>query len=494
MGVKHKGFQPPKPSMNLVIHPPRFPHQIKPILPALQSKSNRPVRNIAPPSNNLETRRPWGAYQAKRQTENPSLPTAPLRPEDIINSYEYSSLLTPQDKIEIQFIKDIYYIRQKRPNTNETNQNCAFFNFVKNDHINFRYQQLTKLGKGSFGIVIKCFDHKLQKNVAVKLVRDTPDMHKQILLEKELLTLLHQNPTVSTQHHLIQVLDVFAMEIHGINEEETELSVESTFYAFVFELLGTDLDKSIRNKANLTDISKLQLVARQIVDSISYLHSLGYTHCDIKPENILWTSTRKTAIKLIDFGCCCHHDATIFEYIQSRYYRAPEVIFGLSYSHEIDVWSFGCLLAELYTGKTLFKGENEQEMVQMFMSVLGEPPYSFYQNGTQSKYYFDDEHQPIIKPNSKGVVHGIRTTTFSELLNLQNNDQQLRGLIDVLELCLKWIPSERITMKDLMNNPWINRIRVKPPSTAPYTSRPRIGRTRTNITASNKRKVIKTNK
>jgi dual specificity tyrosine-phosphorylation-regulated kinase 2/3/4 len=78
-------------------------------------------------------------------------------------------------------------------------------------------------------------------------------------------------------------------------------------------------------------------------------------------------------LKIIDFGSSCFENERVYTYIQSRFYRAPEVILGLPYSLPIDMWSFGCIMAELFIGYPLFPGENEQEQIQMFMEILGVP-------------------------------------------------------------------------------------------------------------------------
>jgi dual specificity tyrosine-phosphorylation-regulated kinase 2/3/4 len=94
----------------------------------------------------------------------------------------------------------------------------------------------------------------------------------------------------------------------------------------------------------------------------------------LKPENILLKSPDKSGIKLIDFGSSCFQTERIYTYIQSRFYRAPEIILGIPYTMGIDMWSFGCILAELYTGFPLFPGENEQEQLALIMEVRGVPP------------------------------------------------------------------------------------------------------------------------
>jgi serine/threonine protein kinase len=84
-------------------------------------------------------------------------------------------------------------------------------------------------------------------------------------------------------------------------------------------------------------------------------------HCDMKPENILLKSKDKSGIKVIDFGSSCFSDQRIYTYIQSRFYRAPEIMLGIPFTTAIDMWSVGCILIELYIGVPIFPGESEFE-------------------------------------------------------------------------------------------------------------------------------------
>lgn len=94
-----------------------------------------------------------------------------------------------------------------------------------------------------------------------------------------------------------------------------------------------------------------QAITRQCLEALMYLHSLGIMHCDLKPENILIKSYRRCEIKVIDLGSSCFQTDNLSLYVQSRSYRAPEVILGLPYDQKIDLWSLGCILAELCSGE-----------------------------------------------------------------------------------------------------------------------------------------------
>ena len=95
-------------------------------------------------------------------------------------------------------------------------------------------------------------------------------------------------------------------------------------------------------------------MTKQILIALDYIHSLKLIHCDLKPENILMKSISKCECKVIDFGSSCFIHDHLSSYVQSRSYRAPEVIIGCKYDYKIDMWSLGCILAELWTGYVLF--------------------------------------------------------------------------------------------------------------------------------------------
>ena len=94
----------------------------------------------------------------------------------------------------------------------------------------------------------------------------------------------------------------------------------------------------------------VQSITIQCLEALQFLHSLGLIHCDLKPENILVKSYSRCEVKVIDLGSSCFETDHLCSYVQSRSYRAPEVILGLSYDKKIDIWSLGCILAELCTG------------------------------------------------------------------------------------------------------------------------------------------------
>jgi dual specificity tyrosine-phosphorylation-regulated kinase 2/3/4 len=128
-------------------------------------------------------------------------------------------------------------------------------------------------------------------------------------------------------------------------------------------------------------------------------------HCDLKPENILLRDDTCETLKLVDYGSGCFRDEQVYTYVQSRFYRAPEVILRIPYSEKVDIWSFGCILAELYTGEPLFPGNNEQEQLELIMEICGIPPEQMIDKSRKKDHYFDVDYSPfLIEEEELGIL------------------------------------------------------------------------------------------
>ena len=123
-------------------------------------------------------------------------------------------------------------------------------------------------------------------------------------------------------------------------------------------------------------LSLVRKWSEALLKSLAFLarDDVRVIHTDIKPENICIRNPRRSAIKLIDFGSACHEGKQIFSYIQSRYYRSPEVLLSCGYTVAIDTWSLACVLVEMHVGAPLFSGENQVDQVRKIMEVMGKPP------------------------------------------------------------------------------------------------------------------------
>ena len=186
--------------------------------------------------------------------------------------------------------------------------------------------------------------------------------------------------------------------------------------------------------------------------SLMYMKQHKVVHCDLKPENILLKKHNKTGIKIIDFGSSWFEPDKIYTYIQSRFYRAPEVILGISYTTAIDMWSFGWILYELYTGYPLFAGENENEQLQWIMEIKGTPPNSVLWEATRRKHFFGDDYNPILEPNSRGKVRQPGAKTLKEIMKWDDD-----VFVDFVDKWIEWKVEERLTPETAQKHKWIRQ-------------------------------------
>jgi dual specificity protein kinase YAK1 len=125
------------------------------------------------------------------------------------------------------------------------------------------------------------------------------------------------------------------------------------------------------------------------------------------PEKIilcsLFVRLQSPQIKVIDFGSACHEKQTVYTYIQSRFYRSPEVLLGMSYNAGIDMWSLGCIAVELFLGLPLFPGTSEYNQLTRIVEMLGLPPNSMLNQGKQTHQFFDqiEVYNPHMNTNEK---------------------------------------------------------------------------------------------
>ena len=109
----------------------------------------------------------------------------------------------------------------------------------------------------------------------------------------------------------------------------------------------------------------------------------------MKPENILFLDKTYRDIKIIDFGSACFEYRNGFLYVQSRFYRAPEVALGVPYSHPVDMWSFGCIIIELITSKPFFYAQDERELIELVHARIGVPPENMLEHAKKKRNFYD---------------------------------------------------------------------------------------------------------
>ncbi|ORX61485.1 kinase-like protein [Hesseltinella vesiculosa] len=359
----------------------------------------------------------------------------------------YGPYLTKYECKEILEYNEVYFIgphakkvpaRHDQPDNNfGYDDDNGDYRVTMQDHLAYRYEVLGALGQGSFGQVLKCLDHKTGNTVAIKLIRNKKRFHAQALTEVKILKkLLDWDP--EDKYHTLRMTDYFYFRHH---------------LCVACECMSMNLYEFIKkNNFQGFSVSLIRRFAKQIVQALILLQRHRVIHCDLKPENILLKSPGRSSIKVIDFGSSCFESERVYTYIQSRFYRAPEVILGISYGMPIDMWSLGCILAELHTGIPIFPGESEQEQLACIMEVMGVPDRYLIDQSSRKKLFFDSHARPRPVVNSKGKRRRPGAKPLEQVLH--SNDEQF---LDFVQGCLQWDPANRMTPKDALEHEWIQQ-------------------------------------
>jgi len=336
-----------------------------------------------------------------------------------------------------------------------------------------RYQVASEIGSAAFSVAYHCVDMQESvgnPNVCLKVIQNSKDFLDQSLDEIKVLQLLqygrdgnigHPNSLVSSSHvcdlhHILHLRRYFYYKEHLILV--TEL-LEDNLYEF---------DCKIRRLENFSEyftLPRLCYITRQVLVALQYVHSLGLIHSDVKPENILLWSHQNAKVKLIDFGSACFITDQLSSYVQSRSYRAPEVVLGLPYDSKIDLWSLGCVVAELFTGRVLFQNESIVEMLALIESVCGGVPRDMVKNGSKSpEYYLSSgllcSKHSMEENDAQVVLYDIYRPTRSKLedwlqLPPAADDAVESQFLDFLRKLLTIDPANRLTAEDALAHPWI---------------------------------------
>jgi dual specificity tyrosine-phosphorylation-regulated kinase 2/3/4 len=366
--------------------------------------------------------------------------------EKDLNDYEQSEIL---DYKTIYFIgntnKKLEGSKQKSPN-NGYDDSRGDYKVIVNDHISYRYEILANLGQGSFGKVYKAFDHKEKKKIALKIIRNKKKFEFQANVEIKILQDIKKHDT-KDKSNIIKLLNNFKFRNH----------IWLTFDLYSINLY--ELIKSNDHKGFPLDI--VRRIAIQILQGLKFLKERNIWHWDLKPENILLKKSNKTGIKIIDLGSSCFVTEQVYTYIQSRFYRAPEIMLGIPYTTAIDMWSFAWICVELYTGFPLFPGESEEEQFSLIMEYKGIPPINLLQNSTRKEIFFDEELRPHRVKDSLGDEIEINSKALSELLYMGvSNDEKeaVTPFIKFTDACLHWDSELRLSPSEALHHEWISSI------------------------------------
>ncbi|GIY82682.1 homeodomain-interacting protein kinase 2 [Caerostris extrusa] len=240
---------------------------------------------------------------------------------------------------------------------------------------NFQYEVLEFLGRGTFGQVVKCWKKGTNDLVAIKILKNHPSYARQGQIEVSILTQLSKED--ADEFNFVRAFECFTHKSHT---------------CLVFEMLEQNLyDFLKQNKFSPLALKCIRPILIQVLTALLKLKQLGLIHADLKPENIMLVKpkTQPLRVKVIDFGSASYTSKAVCStYLQSRYYRAPEIILGLQFNEAIDMWSLGCVIAELFLGWPLYPGSSEYDQIRYISQTQGLPSEHMLSNATKVHRFF----------------------------------------------------------------------------------------------------------
>ncbi|EAZ63678.2 Extracellular signal-regulated kinase 1 (ERK1) (MAP kinase 1) (MAPK 1) [Scheffersomyces stipitis CBS 6054] len=300
-------------------------------------------------------------------------------------------------------------------------------------NVSSHYQILEIVGEGAYGIVCSAIHKPSNQKVAIKKIEPFERSMLCLRTLRELKLLKHFN-----HENIISILAI-------------QRPVSYEFFNEIYliqELMETDLHRVIRTQ-KLTD-DHIQYFIYQTLRALKAMHSANVLHRDLKPSNLLLNSN--CDLKVCDFGLARSIASSednfgyMTEYVATRWYRAPEIMLTFQeYTTAIDVWSVGCILAEMLSGRPLFPGRDYHNQLWLIMEVLGTPNMEDYYN--------------IKSKRAREYIRSLpfcKKIPFQDLFGNINPNVQINPLaIDLLENLLIFNPAKRITVDDALKHPYL---------------------------------------
>lgn len=342
----------------------------------------------------------------------------------------------------------------------------GYYNAILGELIQDRYHVQQNLGRGMFASVVRARDTKMSHDVAIKIIRNNDTMFKAGKKEIEILQDLSANDPDDKKH---------VIRLEGSFEHKGHLCM-------VFENFSSNLRELLKKYGRDVGINlkAIRPYAQQLFLALSSMKKCQYLHADLKPDNILVGPKPDTTdkenmnvLKLCDLGTASAiTEAATAPYLVSRFYRAPELILGIPYDYGIDVWSVGCTLFELYTGKILFTGRNNNGMLRSIMECRGKYPHKLLRKGSETYKYFDDllnfhaieedkhTRRLVTKPIEIKAkpVRDLRSRILPKGKKMDETERkEIELFLDLLDKCLDLRVDKRITPNEALKHPFITR-------------------------------------
>ncbi|KAM5288759.1 mitogen-activated protein kinase 12 isoform 2-T2 [Ctenodactylus gundi] len=288
------------------------------------------------------------------------------------------------------------------------------------------YQDLQPVGSGAYGAVCSAVDSRTGAKVAIKkLYRPFQSELFAKRAYRELRLLKHMR-----HENVIGLLDVFTPD---------ETLDDFTDFYLVMPFMGTDLSKLMKHEKLSED--RIQYLVYQMLKGLKYIHAAGVIHRDLKPGNL--AVNEDCELKILDFGLARQADSEMTGYVVTRWYRAPEVILNwMHYTQTVDIWSVGCIMAEMITGKTLFKGSDHLDQLKEIMKVTGTPPTEFVQK--------------LQSAEAKNYMEGLPELEKKDFASILTNASPMA--VNLLEKMLVLDAEQRVTAAEALAHPYFESL------------------------------------
>uniref|UniRef100_A0A0E0JKL8 dual-specificity kinase n=1 Tax=Oryza punctata TaxID=4537 RepID=A0A0E0JKL8_ORYPU len=284
--------------------------------------------------------------------------------------------------------------------------------FDLGENLNRRYKILSKMGEGTFGRVLECWDRETHEYVAIKVVRSIRKYRDAAMIEIDVLNRLAENERYRS---------LFKDDMHELRLIHTDLKPENIL------LVSSEYIRVPGSKKNSQD----------------------EMHFKCLPKS--------SAIKLIDFGSTAFDNQEHSSIVSTRHYRAPEIILGLGWSFPCDLWSVGCILVELCSGEALFQTHENLEHLAMMERVLGPLPEHMIRKASSSAQKYFRRGARLNWPEgavSRESIRAVKKLDRLKDLVARKADHSRAVLADLLYGLLKFEPSERLTAQEALDHPF----------------------------------------
>ncbi|XP_073284173.1 serine/threonine-protein kinase AFC2-like isoform X1 [Primulina huaijiensis] len=409
-------------------------------------------------------------HQRPRKRPRLGWDVAPQQPEaqlglfcgqEVGNLTSYAPSRTLSDHPSSLFLKDL--ARNVSPPLRADDEDGHYM-FERGENLTSRYKIQSKMGEGTFGQVLECWDRERKEMVAIKVIRGVKKYRDAAMIEIDMLQQLCRHDEGAER--CVRIWNWFDYRNH---------------ICIVFEKLGPSLYDFLRkNSYRSFPIDLVREIGRQLLECVAFMHDLRMIHTDLKPENILLVSPgyvkvpeykdslrsqsgsyykripKSSAIKVIDFGSTTYDIQGQSYIVSTRHYRAPEVILGLGWSYPCDIWSVGCILVELCTGEALFQTHENLEHLAMMERVLGPLPHHMLKRavGHAEKYIRRGRLDWPEGATSRDSIKTVSKLPRLPNLIMHHVDHSAGDLIKLLQGLLRYDPSDRMSAREALGHPF----------------------------------------